>query len=194
MKHQKSAIIAITFIIALVVTGSILVSHAEQPSVSIKTFAIKHIPFNDYEATSNISGIPIIFSEYGKTVKVSYPAPKEAVIQDPSVITKNCREILSKNVDKILQVETQNSVVKNYLTFEGKIPLLSKESFLGIVASPREKTFQRNAATGKTVAEFRSKEFDIDEYTKFCIYVTFLCDPEKAFVEEIIISAVKLEV
>ena len=190
MKSIKFTII-FTFVALLVVNGNM---YAIQPSIGLKTFAIKPISFNGYETTSSTTGIPIIFSEYGKMVEVNYPASKDTVIQDPSLIIKNCREILSKNIDKIVQVETQNSVVKNYLTFEGKIPLLSKESFLGIVASPREKTFQRNAATGKTVAEFRSKEFDIDEHTKFCIYVTFLCDPEKAFVEEIIISAVKLEV
>ena len=193
MGHQKLLVAFNIFIIPLFVISGILTSYAEQPSVILKTFAIKPIPFNGYETTSDITGIPIIFSEYGKMVKVTYPAPKEVVIQDSSLIIKNCKEFLLKNVDKIVQVETQNSAVKDYLAFEGKIPLLSKEAFLGIITSPREKTFQRNAAIGKAVAEFRSKEFDIDENTKFCIYVTFVCSQDKSVVEKIIISAVKLE-
>lgn len=92
-----------------------------------------------------------------------------------------------------MQIETQNSAVKDYLTFEGKIPILSKDILLDILAKPREKTFQKNAAIGKIVAEFRSKEFDVDDHTKLCVYITFLCDPGKASVETIIISAVKLE-
>lgn len=92
-----------------------------------------------------------------------------------------------------MRISTQNSAVKDYLTFENKIPLLNKEAFLGIVTNPREKTFQRNAATGKIAAEFRSKEFQIDDNMAFCIYVTFVCSQDKGVVEKIIISAVKLE-
>lgn len=193
MENQKLPAAFSIFIIPLFLIAGILISYAEQPSVSLKTYAIKPISFNGYETASDIAGIPIIFSEYGKTVKVSYPAPKETVIQDPSSITKNCREILRKNIDKIAQVETQNSAVKDYLTFENKIPLLNKEVLLGIVTDPREKTFQRNIDTGKTTAEFRSKEFQIDNNTAFCIYITFVCSQDKGVVEKIIISAVKLE-
>lgn len=189
MKSIKSTII-FTFIALLTVNGNM---YAIQPSISLKTFAIKPIPFSGYKTTSDISGIPIIFSEYGKMVKVSYPAPKELTIQDPSLIIKSCREILSKNVDKIVRTATENSAVETYLTCENKISLPDKEALLGIVTNPRERTFQRNASTGKVVAEFRSKEFDIDDHTKFCIYLTFLCEPEKFSVEEVIISAIRLE-
>lgn len=95
MQHQKLTATSIAFIVLLFAT-SILPGHAEQPSVSLKTFAIKHIPFNGFGTTSDISGIPIIFSEYGKMAKVIYPAPKEVTVQDPSSIIKNCQEFLIK--------------------------------------------------------------------------------------------------
>ncbi len=193
MKRKELAAASIVFIVSSFIATGILAGYAEQPTVSLKTYSIRPIPFSGYEATSDTAKIPIIFSEYGKLVKVIYPAPKSAIIQDQALIIKNCKEFFLKNVDKIIEIETQNPNVKDYLTAESKISLPTKEIFLSILTSPREKIVQRNAAMGKNIAEFRSKEFDIDEHTKFCIYVTFICNPENASVEGMIISAVKLE-
>lgn len=182
-----------TFFILLILNSTIQIGYAAQPSVSVKTYAIKATSFSGYETTPDVSKIPIIFSEYGTTVKVIYPAPKDILIKDTASIIKNCKKALLENVDKIVEAETKNQAVKNYLTSNGAIPLIDKKILLAIIRAPREKTFQYNAIIGKNVAEFRSKEFDIDDHTKSCIYITFLCDPEKMFVEKIIISAVRLE-
>lgn len=191
--RNKIVTVAFSVFIILLSATICIADYTEQPSVSTKAYSIKPVPFNDYEIISDVSGIPIVFSEYGKTVKVSYPAPEDAVIQDPSLIMENCREVIRKTADEIALREAQNTSVKGYLTFENRLPLLGKEGILDILADPREMTFQKNTASGKTVAEFRSKEFDIDDNTKFCVYITFLCDPKTASVEKIIISAVKLE-
>lgn len=181
------------FIILLVAIVTSFSCYAEQPTVNPKTYTIKPIPFSGYETTSDINGIPIIFSKHGKAVKTSYSMSEKIVIQGPPSVIKNCLETLSENADKIVQVETQNDAVKDYLTFHGKVPLISKEALLNIVINPREKTFQKNTDIGKIVAKFRSEEFDINGHTKFCLYLTFVYDPGKISIEKIIISAVKLE-
>jgi hypothetical protein len=188
---MSKLIILFTFIV-LIANGAQIVC-AEQPSVSVKTYAIKSIPFSGYETTPDISKIPIIFSEYGKMVKVVYPATKDILIKDTAVITKNCKKALLENVDKIVETETKNQTVKDYLTSNGAVPF-DKKILLAIIRDPREKTFQYNTIIGKSVAEFRSKEFDVNDNAKLCIYITFLCDSEKASVEKIVISAVRLEV
>ena len=170
-----------------------IIADAEQPSVSVKAYKIESVAFGGYKTISDINKIPIIFCAYGEKPRVAYPAPKDSIIKDPSVLIKKCSEAISQNVDKIVMVQLQNQSVGNYLTADNRIAPLTKTDFLNIVNHSQEYTFQRDVSAGKDMAEFRSKEFQVDNNGAFCIYVTFVCSQDKGDVEKIIISAVKLE-
>ncbi|MBI3601497.1 MAG: hypothetical protein HY209_01175 [Candidatus Omnitrophica bacterium] len=171
------------------------IAYADQlpPGIKIVAYHIQPLAFKAYEDVSDITKIPIVFSKYGQEAKLVYPAPKENTIRETSVIMKKCREALSRNVERIVKTQKENKAVHDYLTLKDKVPALNKEDFLRIVDDPREATFQRDPATNKAVAEFRSKEFPINKNMAFCIYITFICSYEQSTVEKIILSAVKLE-
>lgn len=162
-------------------------------AISVKTYKIKPIPFTYYEVASDVTKIPISFAKYGEQASIIYPPPKGSTVSDSASIAVKCQDALSQNIDKILKVQSENQSLKKYLTLENKISALNKDGFLSIVTAPQQKTFQRDLAVNKIIAEFRSKEFKIDKNTSFCIFVTFIYGPQKNVIEKIIISAATLE-
>lgn len=180
-------------VVFLIVFINSIIVYAEQPSASVKTYRIESIAFDGYQIVSGISKIPIIFCTYGERTKVVYPAPKENVLKDSSLISEKCFEAISQNVDKIVETQLQIQSVRKYLTVAGRIAPLTKDDFLNIVSHPQECTFQRDLSIDKHIAEFRSKEIMLDGNGAFCVYITFICDSKDESVEEVLISAVNLE-
>lgn len=183
-------------IITVIFISYIMMAYAEQPSMRLKTYQIKPISFKCYEAPSDVDKARIFFCEYGKKANVAYPQLKENIIHDPSAIIKKCEEALSQNIHKILKAEAENQPVKDYLTFKSKIQPFNKDDFLRVVTDPAERTVQKEPNTDKIIAEFRSKEFEIDKNTAFSVYITFVCGQQKEDlieVRDIILSAVKFE-
>lgn len=192
--EKTEGFLIVFFISLLILISTSIIAHASgQPSVSVKTYSINPVAFRGYQTVSDINKIPIIFCAYGEKTKVVYPAPKDNIIKDSSAISRKCGEAILQNVDKIVKVQSQDQSVREYLTADNKIAPLTKYDFLNIVNHPQEFTFQNDASANRSIAEFRSKEFSLDGNESFCIYITFICASDNASVEEIIISAVKLE-
>src|SRR3989338_6550551 len=77
-------------------------------SSSIKSYRIQTIPFERYETTSKFNKTAIVFAEYDKEAKVMYPAPKDSIPQNDTIIVKKCRESLTKNIAEILKIQINN--------------------------------------------------------------------------------------
>ncbi|MFH1440950.1 MAG: hypothetical protein ABIH18_02760 [Candidatus Omnitrophota bacterium] len=158
----------------------------------MKTYFIQVIPFKKYEITQKQDMLEIVFAEYASQAKAVYPAPKDKISADAADIVKKCQSALEGNIDRIITAQQENESVRNYLSAGNKIALFKKEDYLSLINNPREQTVQIGPVAGSVIAEFRSREIEINESEKLCIYLTFLCKIEKMSVVKIIISAVKL--
>ena len=171
------------------------ISSGAQPSndVQVRSYKISPIAFSCYQINSQSDKSLILFTTYGEKVAVAYPPAVENVIADTDAVLKECNAAWNRNVDQIISIQTSKNTVKQYLTFDGKVALMSKEDLLQVVLASEEKTVQKDPASNKVVAEFRSKVFQVNASTAFFIYATFVFSSDKSSVEQIIISAVKLE-
>ena len=177
----------ITILTAMFVFCEICLAEGK-PTLVVKTYTREVIPFERHEVDSTKDGAKIIVAEYGSITTVVYPAPKETIPQDEKAIIRKCRESLEKNIDDILKVQNENGRVKYYLTINSSISAFNKKDYLNLVDSPAEKNIQIDPKTKKVTAEFRSKEFPIDEDRSFCVYITFIYDPGIERIEEIVLS------
>lgn len=168
---------------------------AEQPAsnIQVRSYNISNIPFSAYQESSHADKSLILFATYGEKATVAYPSVSENMITDTDEILKECQAAWARNIDQVLNIQASNNAVKKYLTFDGKVALIPKDELLQVVSASEEKTVQIDPAIKKRVAEFRSRVFQVNANTSFFIYVTFFFPSDKPSVEQIIISAVKLE-
>lgn len=199
MNSTNKSNFSITFLLFLILflSTTTCVNAENKPtkgySLNMKTYFIQVIPFKKYEIPPK-QGMPeIVFVEYASEAKVIYPAPKDKVPANAADIMKKCQSALEDNIDRIITVQQENEAVRRYLSEDNKIAFFKKEDYLSLINNPREQTVQIEPVTGSVIAEFRSREIEINENEKLCIYLTFLCKIDKVPVDKIIISAVKLE-
>lgn len=156
------------------------------------SYQLVNVPFSGRELTDNDSDIKVSISEYDEKIAqelysfVESPAPI-----DENKVLMTCKKALVKNIDLIVTAQ-KDATIKKYLTHNGMIKALTKDDYLNLILNPREKRIRFVKSKKKMIAEFRSREFDLDNGSMACLYITFYCSANGGKVEKINLSTRRL--